>query len=54
IKRINKALPVLALLHKRYPGVYKINQCIVSFRESGTQNYLAEYEIYQGLWRKIE
>ncbi|CAG8703156.1 32422_t:CDS:1, partial [Gigaspora margarita] len=53
-KEIDKSLPILDLLYKRYPGVYLYYLCRVCNKEIEIQDHLAEYELYVDYWKKIE
>ena len=54
IKCINKILPTKDICYLRNPRLYKSRKCIACFREDETFYHLAECEIYQRIWEKLE
>ena len=54
IKCINKILPTKDICYLRNSRLYKSRKCIACFREDKTFYYLAECEIYQRIWKKLE
>src|SRR5205085_3417970 len=54
IKCINKNLPNKDICYLRNPKLYKSRKCIACFREDETFYHLAECEIYQRIWEKLE
>ena len=54
IKCINKILPTKDICYLRNPKLYKSRKCIACFREDETFYHLAECEIYQRIWEKLE
>ena len=54
IKYINKILPTKDICYLRNPRLYKSWKCIACFREDVTFYHLAECEIYQRIWEKLE
>src|SRR5205085_9820896 len=54
IKYINKILPTKDICYLRNSRLYKSRKCIACFREDETFYYLAECEIYQRVWEKLE
>ena len=44
----------MPVLYKRYLETYKSNLYIACCKKTKTLEYLAEYDIYEAFWRKIE
>ena len=54
IKCINKLLPTKDIYYQRSSAMYKSKTCIVCIAGEESLEYLADCQIYQKIWERIE
>jgi len=54
IKCLNKLLPTKDICYQRDPVLYKSKTCIACYAKEESLKHLAEYQIYQRIWKKLE
>jgi ribonuclease HI len=54
IKCINKLLPTKDICYQRSPAIYKSKTCIACIASEESLEHLADCQIYQKIWEKIE
>ena len=54
IKCLNKLLPTKDLCFQRNPRLYKSKTCVACFAKEESLEHIAECQIYQKIWEKIE
>ena len=54
IKCLNKLLPTKDLCFQRNPVAYKSKTCIACYAEIESLEHLAECQIYQRIWNRVE
>ena len=54
IKCLNKLLPTKDICFQRNSSVYKSKTCIACYVSEKTLEHIAEYQMYQRIWERIE
>jgi hypothetical protein len=54
IKCINNILPTKDICFQRKPKLYKDQKCIACYKANESLYHIAECEVYQGIWKKLE